>query len=58
MSLQNRLRSVMVCLVLEFGALIGMPMRPEEIKELMQTLNQPKVAHTTPADEDKGDDDR
>jgi hypothetical protein len=31
--------------VLEVGALTGVPMRPEEIRELMQTLNQPKVAH-------------
>jgi hypothetical protein len=34
--------------VLQFGALIGIPMRPEEIRELMQTLNAPKLAQTNP----------
>ena len=45
----------MVCVVLEFGALIGSPMRPEEIKELMQTLNQPKLTHTIPDEHSNGD---
>ena len=58
MSLRKRLRTLMVCVVLEFGALIGMPMRPEEIKALMETMNQPKIAHTTPDEHDKGDDAR
>ena len=43
--IRKRFRTVFLCLVLEVGALTGVPMRPEEIRELMQTLNQPKVAH-------------
>jgi hypothetical protein len=43
--IRKRFRTIFLCLVLEVGALTGVPMRPEEIRELMQTLNQPKVAH-------------
>lgn len=53
---RRRLRTVFVCFVLESGALIGLPMNPEEIEELMHTMNQPKVVHTTPDEHDAGDD--
>jgi len=52
-----RLRTVFVCCVLEFGALIGLPMRVEEIEELMHTMNQPKIAHTIPVERDSSDGD-
>jgi len=55
MSIRRRLRTILVCAVLEWSALIGMPMRPEEIVELMQTMNTPRVVHTIP-DEDEGAD--
>jgi len=41
--------------MLEFAATLGLPMRPEEIKELMQTMNQPKLAHVIPDESDRGD---
>ena len=50
-----RLRTVAICAMLEFAALSGSPMRPEEIKSLMQQLNQPKLAHVLPAEEKDGD---
>lgn len=56
MSPQPRLRTLMVCLMLEFGALTGITMRPEQIQELMHTMNQPKTAHTIPDEREKGDD--
>jgi hypothetical protein len=56
MSLRHRLRTILLCLVLEMGALTGVPMRPEEIEELMHTMNQPKVVHTIPDESEKGDD--
>jgi hypothetical protein len=40
-----RLRTILVCTMLEFAALAGVPMRPEEIEELMRQMNQPKLAH-------------
>jgi hypothetical protein len=42
-------------MVLEWSALIGVPMRPEEIVDLMQTMNTPRVVHTNPDDHDSGD---
>ena len=41
--------------MLEFAALLGLPMRPEEIEELMRTLNQPRVARTIPNESDNYD---
>jgi hypothetical protein len=40
--------------MLEFGVLIGVPMRPDEIEEIIHTMNQPKVVHTIPDDSDSG----
>jgi hypothetical protein len=53
--LKSRLRTVLCCLVLEVGALTGVPMRPDEIRELMDTLAQPKLARTNPDRPDDGD---
>ena len=53
--MQARLRTVLCCTVLQIGALLGAPMRPEEIQELMRSLNAPKVAQTTPEEQPSGD---
>jgi hypothetical protein len=45
MRLPWRLRTLLVCAMLEYAALIGSPMRPEEIQELMRLMNQPKLVH-------------
>ena len=42
MSLKNRLRVVVVCATLQLGVMLGAPMRPEQIAELMHQMNQPK----------------
>ncbi|RPI54894.1 MAG: hypothetical protein EHM55_09510 [Acidobacteria bacterium] len=55
MRISSRLRTILVCAMLEFAATLGLPMRPEEIKELMQTMNQPKLAHVIPDESDRGD---
>ena len=56
MSLGKRLRTILLCAALEMGVLSGVPMRPEEIRALMKQINQPKLAHVLPAeDEDGGD---
>ena len=55
MSLKSRLRTVLCCFVLEIGALTGVPMRPEEIRALMDTLAKPKLARTNPDRPDEGD---
>lgn len=55
MSLKSRLRTVLCCVVLEVGALTGVPMRPDEIRELMDTLARPTLARTNPDRSDDGD---
>jgi hypothetical protein len=54
-SLKRRLRTIACCLVLQAATLIGMPMRPEQVQELMHSLNQPKTARTTPEEKRKDD---
>lgn len=56
MSLASRLRVLLVCVALEVGVLSGVPMRPDEIQELMQQMNQPTVAHVLPTEDEGGDD--
>jgi len=56
MSLKGRLRTIFMCAALELGVLSGVPMRPEEIRALMDQINKPKLAHVVPADDQSGDD--
>lgn len=56
MSLKKRLRTIFLCAALELGVLSGVPMRPEEIRALMNQINQPKVAHVLPSNDQDGDD--
>ena len=56
MSLASRLRVAFICAALQFGVFSGVPMRPEQIQELMHQMNQPRLAHVLPADEESGDD--
>lgn len=56
MSIASRLRVVFVCAALQLGVFSGVPMRPEQIQELMHQMNQPRLAHVLPADEESGDD--
>ena len=55
MWLKSRLRTALVCLVLECGVLFGVQMPPEKIRALLESLNQPKRAHVLPSEQDDGD---
>lgn len=55
MSVKDRLRTVFLCVALEMGVLSGVPVRPEQVRELMHQLNQPKLAHVLPSEHDDGD---
>ena len=55
MSIRRRLRTVACCAILEIGTLMGIPMRPEQIQELMHAMNVPKVAETKPEHDDTGE---
>jgi hypothetical protein len=52
----GRFRKLLLCVVLEYAALAGMPMRPDEIVRLMQNLSRAQVVHTEPAEAEAGDD--
>ena len=56
MSLKKRLRTIFLCAALELGVLSGVPMRPEEIRALMDQINRPTLAHVLPTDDQGGDD--
>jgi hypothetical protein len=56
MSLKKRLRTIFLCAALELGVLSGVPMRPEEIRALMNQINRPTMAHVLPAGDQSGDD--
>jgi len=55
MSITRRLRTLACCVILEIGILMGVPMRPEQIQDLMRALNLPKLAQTNPDDSQTGD---
>jgi len=50
----GRASRVLLWVLLEFGALAGVPMRPEQIEDLMKMLGRPKVVEALPEDEDQG----
>jgi len=56
MAFKQRLGKVFFCVALGFAAFGGVYMRPEEIEDLMDTMNRPKIAHTLPESRDNGDD--
>ncbi len=55
MSFVSRLRVFLVCVALEAGVLSGVPMRPDEIQDLMQQMNQAVLAHVLPSDDEGSD---
>jgi hypothetical protein len=57
MRVPQRLRTILVCAMLEYAALMGSPMRPGEIQELMRLMNQPTLAHVLRDENDRDDGD-
>lgn len=55
MSIKHVLRTIIVCLPLALGSLMGLPMKPEEIEQLMHDLNQPRIVITIPGESENGD---
>jgi hypothetical protein len=53
--INRRLRALLCCLALQAGTIAGVPMRPEQIRDLLHTLNNPKVAQTDPEHKPAGD---
>jgi len=53
--MKQRFRKILLCLVFLMGSAMGLPMRAEEIEELMRTLNQPKIVRVFAVEEERGD---
>jgi hypothetical protein len=53
--LQARLRTLLLCAVLETGVLGGVQMPPEKIRDLLHAMNQPTIVHVLREDDDRGD---
>jgi len=45
----------MVCVGLALGSIMGMPMTPDQIADLLNLMDQPKIVMTIPKDDDKDD---
>ena len=56
MSLKHQFRCITLCFALSIGAGMGAPMPPEKLEELFRQMNEPKVAHTLPAEAEDGND--
>ena len=54
--MKRRFLNVFLCLVLCTASMGGMNMRPEEVEELMRTMNQPKIVRKFAEEEERGDD--
>lgn len=54
MSLKGRLRTLVLCFPLLLGSISGVPMRPEEIENLMHSLNQQEIVVTIPKENEDG----
>jgi hypothetical protein len=54
-SIKHRLRTLFLCLPLLLGAFSGMPMCPEEIEELMHSMNEQKIVVTVEDESENGD---
>lgn len=55
MSIKHKLRMLLLYLPLLAGSLSGVPMRPEDVEELMRSMNQEQVVHVIPDDSSNGD---
>ena len=51
--MRTRLCKMVVCVALGLGSLMGLPMRPDEIEELMRTMNESVIETTIPDESDK-----
>lgn len=56
MFLKKKLRVLLACAALEMGVVMGVPMRPEQIQQLMHQMNQPTLAHVLRREDEAGDD--
>lgn len=54
MSLKKSLGKILLFVVLEAGAMLGMPLGPRQIEELMQVMHRTHHEHVLKKEEDDG----
>lgn len=47
-------RKLLLLMTPRMGVFLGVPMRPEEIRNLVLQMTQPKITHTLPDEAEKG----
>ena len=52
----NQLRKVLLCVGLEMAALMGAPMRPDEIEDLLRNSQQSRIHSSVREDREDSDD--
>jgi hypothetical protein len=55
-SIKLKLRMLLLYLPLLAGSLSGVPMRPEDMNQVMEALNQERIEYVIPDDSENGDD--
>jgi hypothetical protein len=53
--MKSKLRAILLFAALQIGVFFGVPMRPEEVQDLMRRLQGQKIVHTLPDANDKRD---
>jgi hypothetical protein len=53
--MKARFLKAIVCVFLGLGSVMGVPMDPEKIAELMSEMNQPTIVMTVPEDDENDD---
>ncbi len=56
MSIKLKLRMLLLYLPLLAGSLSGVPMRPQDMDQIMGALNQERIEYVIPDDSENGDD--
>ncbi len=55
MSFKEKSRKILLCLVLGAGSMMGVPMDPKQVEELLHAMNQTRVEVTITDKEDEGE---
>ena len=56
MSITHKLRMLLLYLPLLAGSMSGVPMRPEDMDQIMETMNQERIEYVIPDDSENDDD--
>jgi hypothetical protein len=53
-SIRKSLGKLLVFSVLQFGALVGVPMTSEDVEKIMQVMHRTKVVHVLKTEDNEG----